>query len=93
MKKHIVLPGQSLFDIAVMAYGDVSGIAWLLADNPGLKGPTDRLYDGQVILLRDDTLNLRARVYLQDFTPIATISPQEMPEGIGFWRLDEYNIG
>lgn len=93
MKKHIVLVGQSLFDIAVMAYGDVSGVTWLLADNPALKGPTDRLYDGQVLLLRDETINLRARVYLADFAPIATIAPQDVPEGIGFWRLDEYNIG
>jgi hypothetical protein len=92
MKKHIVLNGQSLFDIAVIAYGDVSGVAWLLADNRALNGPTDRLQIGQVLTIRDDTLNLRARVYLADYAPIATIAAQDVPQGIGFWRLDEYLI-
>jgi hypothetical protein len=92
MKKYTVLPGQSLFDIAVIAYGHVSGVVWLIADNPALKGPTDRIYTDQQLLIREEIINNRARIYLQDFPVVATISKNEMPEGVGFWRLDEYVI-
>lgn len=92
MKKHEVQPGQSLFDIAVIRYGNVSGITWLLADNPILKGPTDRIYPGQMLNIRASAISVRQKVYLEDFPIIATISAADMPEGIGYWRLDEYVI-
>lgn len=92
-KTYRVSSGQSLFDVAIIAYGDVSGVAWLLADNAELKGPTDRIYDGQQLVIRADAINLRARVFLEDYSTIATIGPEDMPEGIGFWRLDEYLVG
>ena len=92
MKTYTVLSGQSLFDVAVTAYGNVSGIVWLIADNLTIKGPTDRIYAGQVLSIRQETINNRAKTYLQDFPAIATISAEDMPEGIGFWRLDEYVI-
>jgi len=92
MKKYTVLPGQSLFDIAVSEYGNVSGITWLITDN-GLNGPTDRIYEGQVLMIRPDTINVRTKAYLADHPVIATIGPEDQPEGIGFWRLDDYIIG
>lgn len=93
MKKHIVEPGQSLFDVAVIRYGNVSGITWLLEDNKELKGPTDRIYPGQVLSIRVAVISIRQKVYLEDFPTIATISAQDMPEGIGFWMLEEYTVG
>lgn len=91
MKKYIVLPGQSLFDIAVSEYGNVSGTAWLVIDN-NLNGPTDRIYPGQELLIRPDTINMRARLYLTDHPTIATITHEDQPEGIGFWALEEYVV-
>lgn len=90
---YVVVTGQSLFDVAVIVYGDVSGVAWLLADNAGLNGPTDRIYDGQRLVIRAErAINLRTRVFLADYLPIATIAPKDMPDGIGYWRLDEYVV-
>jgi hypothetical protein len=92
MKALLVQPGQSLFDIAVICYGDVTGIVHLLDDNKELKGPTDRIYPGQMLLYREEPIDLRRRVFLEDYQVIATISAEDMPEGIGFWRLDEYVV-
>jgi hypothetical protein len=92
MKIHTVQSGQSLFDIAVIRYGDVTGITFLLADNKELKGPTDRIYAGQQLQYRDQAIDLRRKVYLEDYQVIATIKSEDMPEGIGYWRLDEYII-
>lgn len=91
MKKHIVLLRQSLFDIAILRYGNVSGVNYLITDN-NLVGPTDRLYEGQELLIRDSAINQRSIIYLNDYDPIATISHEDVPEGIGFWRLEEYII-
>ncbi|TKT89467.1 hypothetical protein [Dyadobacter frigoris] len=91
MKKYIVTPGQSLFDVAIIVYGDVTGVAFLIIDN-GLNGPVDRIYEGQVLLYRDNAINLRQKVYLNDYTTIATIDNLDKPEGIGFWSVDEYLI-
>ncbi len=87
---YVVSTGQSLFDVAVTVYGDVSGVAWLLADNAILNGPTDRIYDGQRLVIRQEAINLRARVFLEDYPTIATIGPEDMPDGVGYWRLNEY---
>jgi hypothetical protein len=92
MKEHIVRTGQSLMDVAVICYGDVAGLVFILADNPALKGPTDRIYEGQVIKYRDEAIDPRKKIYLEDYATIATISKTEMPEGVGFWRLDEYQV-
>lgn len=92
-RNYTVSAGQSLFDVAVTVYGDVSGVAWLLADNKILNGPTDRIYDGQRLVIRQEAINLRARVFLEDYPTIATIAPEDMPDGIGYWRLDEYVVG
>ena len=91
-KTYTVSTGQSLFDVAVTVYGDVSGVAWLLADNKTLNGPTDRISDGQKLVIRAEAINLRARVFLEDYPVIATIGKEDMSEGIGFWRLDEYVV-
>jgi hypothetical protein len=92
MKEHTVQAGQSLFDIAVIRYGDVTGITSLLADNKDLKGPTDRIYPGQRIKYRDQPIDIRRKAYLEDYQVIATIRGEDMPEGVGFFRLDEYTI-
>lgn len=36
IKQIIVLPGQSIWDIAVQEYGSASGVAMLMVDNEGL---------------------------------------------------------
>lgn len=91
MKEYIVKPGQSLFDIAVIVYGSVEGLTWLIHDN-GLQGPTDRIESGQKLKIRSQASNARARAYLEVYPVIATISEQEKAEGIGFWRVEDYII-
>jgi|GEM_PF-4577607 len=91
MKNHVVCSGQSLFDIAVICYGSVTGITFLVADN-ALNGPVDRIYEGQILKYRDEPIDPRKKIYLDDYAVIATIRKEDMPEGIGYWRLDEYVI-
>lgn len=92
MKTHIVQSGQSLFDVAVICYGDVTGITLLLKDNPFLSGPTDRTYPGMALKYREQPLDIRRKSYLEDYKTIATISSEDMPEGIGYWQLNEYVV-
>ncbi|MEZ0611925.1 hypothetical protein ACAW74_25660 [Fibrella sp. WM1] len=89
---YTVQEGQSLANIAVEVYGDVAGVFWLLADNRDLKHLSDRLFAGQVLTLRADVLNTRARTYLADFAPFATIEDIDKPVGIGYWRIGEFPI-
>lgn len=91
MKDYIVKPGQSLFDIAVIVYGSVEGLSWLIQDN-NLQGPTDRIESGQKLKIRSQASNARARAYLEVYPVIATISEQEKTEGIGYWRVEDYLI-
>jgi hypothetical protein len=93
MKTYTVLEGQSLLDIALMLYGDATGVLWLLADNKLLRGPEDRLFTGQTLTVRGDVVNVRQRNYLADFGNIQTIDADEdFPSGIGYWRIDEYQV-
>lgn len=91
MKPYKVQSGQSLFDVAIIVYGDATGITWLIKDN-NLSGPTDRIYEGQTLLYRPDAINQRQKIYLQDYSVIATIKDSDKPEGIGFWNVTEYVV-
>lgn len=91
MKNYTILAGQSLFDIALMCYGDVIGVVYLIEDN-NLSGPTDRLYVGQILRVRSEPIDMRKKLFLEEYDTIATITQDDMPEGIGYWRLDEYVI-
>lgn len=91
MKEYIVKPGQSLFDIAVIVYGSIEGLSWLIQDN-NLQGPTDRIGSGQRLKVRSQASNARARVYLEVYPVIATITEPDRAEGIGFWRTEDYII-
>lgn len=91
MKEYTVLPGQSLFDIAVMVYGDVLGVLWLVDDNQ-LNGPTARILPGDVLKIRPSVISVRTRDYLASYPPIATVSSAELTDGVSFWRTEEYKI-
>jgi len=82
---------QSLFDIAVILYGNVEGVHWLVDDNPGL-GLTDRLQAGQLLTVRADSIIPRMVEYLSDFTTPQTIDEPDRPRGVGYWRVSEYVI-
>lgn len=86
MRKHTVRAGQSVSDVALLAYGAVEGAFWLLADNPEL-AMADHLREGQTLLLRAERLNPRYAQYLADFAPIATLEPEQQAGGVGFYRL------
>lgn len=92
MIDYTVLPKQSLFDIAVECYGDVQGVVQILQDNPEIVGPTGPLEAGQLIKIREEKINARAANSLKDHAPFQTIGAEDMPKGIGFWKLKDYVI-
>lgn len=47
---------QTLYDIALLAYGSVEGVIWLLEDNPAVDLETEP-EAGDVLSLRDDAIN------------------------------------
>ena len=78
---------QSLMDIAVQEYGDVSRVFDLVSLN-GLKGITDNIYLGQELKVDEVTIANRQRVaYMQMHRPIATIKQEDKACGIGFWAI------
>lgn len=92
MTSYIIKPDQSLFDIAVEVYGDVSGVVWLLQDNPNIPGATGPIYAGEPLAIRAEMMNSRMADNLADYGPFQTITEADKPIGIGFWRLENYVI-
>lgn len=92
MNEYIIKPNQSLFDIAIEVYGDVQGVVWLIQDNQHIPGATGPIVPGEKLKLRDTVLNGRVTGYLADFAPFQTIDTVDVPQGIGFWRLEDYMI-
>lgn len=87
---YVVLPQQSLFDVAVEVYGNVEAVNWLVEDNPQLPGPTGPVVAGQVLALRNGAMNARLAAILADYAPFQTVTSQDMPSGIGYWNLTDY---
>lgn len=84
---------QSLADIALMVYGDIRGVFWLLDDNPAqISHMADRLRVGSVLTLRAERVNPRYVAYLAQYPTIATAEVGDFSEGIGAWWLDEYVV-
>lgn len=57
MRVITVQPRQSIFDVALQYYGDVSGIDFLLSDNPTLD-LNSSLQQGQQLNIRNEVKNL-----------------------------------
>lgn len=58
MRKRIIYcaPGQSIYDVALEAYGSIEGVVMILADNTALLGAAQDL-SGQKVKLRDEYTN------------------------------------
>ena len=56
-----VQEGQTLFDIALEYYGDISGLWWLLEDNN--LNFSDEIQAGQNLEVRDEIINRSARFF------------------------------
>ena len=56
MRKIKGKPGQSIFDLALEAYGDVIGLDYLLADNTGLIESVSLM--DEILVVRDEYINL-----------------------------------
>lgn len=56
MKRIIVQPRQTIFDIAIQYYGAVEGVDFLLLDNPDLS-LNESLSYGQKLNIRDEIKN------------------------------------
>ncbi|MEJ1242107.1 hypothetical protein WBG78_28425 [Chryseolinea sp. T2] len=55
MREYLVSYGQSIFDIAVNEYGDITRVWDLIDDNAFSEGLDTTLNGGEIILLRDGT--------------------------------------
>lgn len=77
---------QSLFDIALQEYGHIAGIYMLLEDNPNLIGPTDNIYEGDQLLIRETVINSQMANYLRPYN-IATVM-NARGEGVGYWAIE-----
>lgn len=53
MRNHVVQYGQSIYDVAVNLYGDLTGVWDIIDDNSFSDGLDTDLEGGQVILIRD----------------------------------------
>lgn len=74
-----------MMDIALQEYGSVDGVFALVEDNPYLLGPTDTLYEGDVLQIRTDKIHPQRVDYLRP-TTIATAKGAR-GEGIGYWTI------
>lgn len=77
---------QSLADIAIQEYGDISGLFFLVKDNPQLHGPTDNIYLGDLLSIRDEVVNKSMVDYLRPYE-ITTVKGSR-GEGINYWAIE-----
>jgi hypothetical protein len=56
MKKVKVLNNQTIWDIALQEYGDVTGVFQILTDNPSIDLDTD-LTEGTILYINGEPLN------------------------------------
>lgn len=88
------MDGQSLFDIAIQALGDISGV-FDLAEKADVS-VTDELKVGQVFEIPSQARDKQIVDYyaahrITPATAIATATPDDddiLPEGIGFWGIE-----
>jgi hypothetical protein len=77
---------QSLADIAIQEYGDISGLVYLVQDNPNLLGITDNIYEGDTLLIREIPINKPMVDYLRPFE-IATVKGAR-GTGVNYWAVE-----
>lgn len=65
----IVLPNQTLSDLAIQEYGDIAGVFFLAKENN--ISPTDKLIPGMVIKVPDIVINKE----MQDYCKKNNVSP------------------
>lgn len=88
----IVEPWQNIFDIAVQAYGDLSGLVNLTADN--LKSLTGNIVPGETLKTRNVVINKLVVDFIKGKgIKIATgLAPEKdaelKPEGIEYWAIE-----
>ena len=91
MGKIITKQGQSLFDIALQAYGSIEGVFGLLADNPTkLVAVTDCPTPGTELKVTGVASNKYVVAEYSDYNiiPATALSASEITgTGIGFWAI------
>lgn len=61
---------QTIFDVAIMHYGDVSGLEWLLNDNPALLDADGGFEQfGRDHLIRNDSKNAAVKAQMLKLIP------------------------
>lgn len=73
--ERVGLADQNIWDIALQHYGDVNGIAWLLADNPALVAANGQVESGRVTYrLRPQEINRLVWTRMIDYFPVSGVS-------------------
>jgi hypothetical protein len=88
MRSIVAKYGQSLFDIALEYYGNIQGVFWLVEDNE-LNGITDNVFDGDLLLIRDEVLNNNTVELLKTYTVATVFDPEERAEGIDYMIVEQ----
>jgi len=84
--------GQSLFDMALQIYGDLSGLKELAGDNK--LNLTQDISAGQILKSRPNLKNRYVVAFFKDrkYKPASGLTPAESeelkPEGIGYWAIE-----
>lgn len=72
--ERVGLVNQNVWDIALQHYGDVNGIAWLLADNPELVAANGQVESGRVTYrLRPMEINRLVWTRMIDYFPVSGV--------------------
>jgi hypothetical protein len=93
MGKIITKQGQSLFDIALQAYGSIEGVFGLLADNPTkLTAITDFPTPGTELKVTGAALNKFVVAEYSDYNIVpatAALASEIAGTGIGYWAIGD----
>jgi predicted ABC-type sugar transport system permease subunit len=71
--KFVANKQQSIFDAALQVYGDIEGVAFLLADNPDLLQP-----DGTLKAVNNEYIVRTIPINIAVATKLATIKPSNL---------------
>ena len=86
MPKITISRNQSLFDIAIQYYGEVSGVFDIVRRNH-LLSIQENLYEGDTLLVADAPTHARIQHFLQPYL-LSTLTDSIRTQGIGWFEIE-----
>lgn len=90
MKQITTYTGQSLIDIAIQVYGDITGVEWLMEDNN--IELTEEIVPGTKLITRETVINsvVVGGLILKGVKPNSAITTVEPSfQGISIWAIEQ----